>query len=116
MNVLVKEAGKRWRVEVIDGSLKSMQELVGGYIEVAYHTENGDVLICDEEGALKIRPAQLVSIPEGDLFLFGTVFLCGVSGEDFSDVSGETVHDIAEIEDDHELLVEYMKLFGMSPL
>ena len=33
--------------------LKDMQELVGGYIEVAYVYPNGDTLYVDEEGLLK---------------------------------------------------------------
>jgi hypothetical protein len=36
-------------------TLKAMQEVVGGYIEVVY-AENGDQIILDEEGRLKGKP------------------------------------------------------------
>ena len=36
-------------------TLKAMQEVVGGYIEVVY-AENGDQIIIDEEGRLKEKP------------------------------------------------------------
>ena len=36
-------------------TLKEMQKMVGGYIEVVY-AENGDQIILDEEGRLKEKP------------------------------------------------------------
>ena len=36
-------------------TLKELQEMVGGYIEVVY-AENGDQIILDEEGRLKGKP------------------------------------------------------------
>ena len=39
-------------------TLKQLQEMVGGYIEVVY-AENGDQIILDEEGRLKGKPINI---------------------------------------------------------
>ena len=49
MEALYIEVGKCPRKVEIDGSLKSMQKLVGGFIECAYYFPDV-VLVCNEEG------------------------------------------------------------------
>jgi hypothetical protein len=53
MKVLIVEPGKRARIGEIGSDLKSMQDIVGGYIEAVYPFEDPDVvLVCNEEGKL----------------------------------------------------------------
>lgn len=49
--VIVVRVGQKPVVETIDGSLESMQKLVGGYIE-RVNVGNGMALYCNEEGLL----------------------------------------------------------------
>lgn len=53
MKILVIEAGKQPRLADIDGSLKSMQETIGGYIQAIYPFDAPIALVCDEEGLFK---------------------------------------------------------------
>lgn len=61
----------------IDGGLKSMQEIVGGYIQ-GVPLGNGLWLVCNEEGMF--FPDTLQSRYR----MFGTFFICGSMDSDFS--------------------------------
>ena len=52
MRILLVEPGKRPVLKEIDGSLKSMQEIVGGTIQAIYPFEEPVALICNDEGKL----------------------------------------------------------------
>lgn len=60
MKVLVVEPMKKPYTKEIDGSLKSMQELVGGTIEVVYPFDDPVALICNDEG--KLMGARLLRL------------------------------------------------------
>ena len=82
MRVLVIEPNREPYVKEIDGSLKSMQKVVGGLIEFVGIGDNVS-LVCNEEG--KINGLE----PNRDLFgfgipdvIFGTFFICGYDDRD----------------------------------
>lgn len=52
MKVLVIEAGRQPMVKEIEGSLRSMQEIVGGYIQPVYPWREEVALVCNEEGKI----------------------------------------------------------------
>ena len=53
MRILVVEPERRPEVREIDGSLKSMQEVVGGLIQSIPLFDDSDVvLVCNDEGKL----------------------------------------------------------------
>lgn len=83
MRIIFKEPGKPARRMVIDGSLETMQQLVGGYIE-HLSAGNGLGILCNEEGKL------LGLAPSGCEFmddpLVGNIIFLGENGEDFTDV------------------------------
>ena len=57
MKILVVEPMKRPYVQEIDGSLESMQKLVGGTIQAVYpFPEDAVALICNDEGKLLNLP------------------------------------------------------------
>lgn len=79
MLVLVVEPKRSPKVKEIDGSLKSMQEIVGGYIQPVYFDDSA-ALVCNEEGKLMNLPAnRTLRDKDGKLYdiVFGTFFLCG---------------------------------------
>lgn len=81
MKVLFVGAGKKPAVKEIDGTLESMQDLVGGLIELIYPFEEPVGLVCHEEAKLVGKPlnrgiydqetGQLLDIISGDFFICG---------------------------------------------
>jgi hypothetical protein len=81
MRILQVEPGKRPVEREIDGTLATMQELVGGTIQAIYPFDDSVALICNDDGKFLGLPLnralydpdthQLVDI------VSGTFFLCG---------------------------------------
>lgn len=78
MKVVVKEPHKPAAVRVIDGSLESMQDIVGGYIE-PFHIAPNVLCVVNEEGLVRDLPFNFTAPP---FFVYGTAFFCGQQGED----------------------------------
>ena len=78
MKVVVKEPCKPAAVRVIDGSLESMQDIVGGFIR-PIHIDRHVVCMANEEGLVRDLPYNF-SIPPH--FIYGTAFFCGVDGDE----------------------------------
>jgi hypothetical protein len=66
----------------ISHTLKNLQNIVEGYIEVIA-IEGNTVLLCNEEGKLKSL-AHNFKMPYDTIV--GTVIVCNVKGEDFADL------------------------------
>ena len=70
----------------IDGSLSSMQSLVGGTIQILYpFTEDPDIaLVCNDEGKLlHLLPNRSLKDENGQIYdiVCGTFFLCGAPAD-----------------------------------
>ena len=81
MRILVVEPGKKPEAKEIDGSLTSMQEIVGGTIEAIYPWADPVALICNDEGKLLGLPLNRTLADEDGHVLdvvAGTFFLCGI--------------------------------------
>ena len=92
MRVLLIKPYEEARITEIDGSLKSMQELVGGYIEVTYPYEDRIVLVCNEESKLlNLTPNREIKNDEGQVtdVIFGDFFIAGDGEDDFASISDE---------------------------
>lgn len=96
MKVLVVEAGRQPMVKEIDGSLRSMQEIVEGYIQPVYPWREEVALVCNEEGKINGRAlnrplyddrGQLVDI------IAGTFFICSapIDSESFQSLTDEQI-------------------------
>ena len=85
MHVLVVEPERRPEVREIDGSLKSMQEVVGGLIQpVPLIGDFDTVLVCHDEGKLLNLPANRgLSDETGQIYdiVCGTFFICGAPAD-----------------------------------
>ncbi len=99
LRVLVFRPNEKYpRIEYIDGSLKSKQELVDGYIEIVpmRYRNGGGVLtytcVCNEEGKLRNLPPCGLWANTFDPIV-GTAFLCKYT--DFGDMLGLSDEDIA---------------------
>lgn len=81
MKVLLVEPGKEARPAEIDGSLKGMQEIVGGLIQAVYPWPEPVALVCNDEGKLWGLPLNR-TLEDYDI-IAGTFFICGLGEEDF---------------------------------
>lgn len=80
MKVLVIESGKDPVAREIDGSLKSMQAVVGGYIQAFYPWWEEVAIVCNDEGKINGLPFNRpISGERGELLdiIAGTFFICG---------------------------------------
>lgn len=85
MKVLLVEPNADPRTIEIDGSLASMQSLVGGLIEAVYPFEAPVALICNDEGKLAGLPQNRpLKHPEtGEVYdiIYGTFFVCSAPAD-----------------------------------
>lgn len=84
ITVIYKEPGKLAQIRTINNDLKTMQGLVGGYIEVV-NIEKDVALICNEEGKL-LDLAPNIYVNGINDTVVGPIILAGVSGEDFTSI------------------------------
>lgn len=101
MNVLLVEPGKRPAETEIDGSLESMQRIVGGLIQAVYPFEDPVALICNDEGKLLGLPLNRALYDStGQIYdiIAGTFFLCRAPGdsEDFTSLTEEQLQRYRE--------------------
>ena len=115
MKVLFVEAGKRPVVKEIDGTLKSMQNLVGGLIQLIYPFEDPVGLVCNEEAKILGMPlnrgvydketCQLIDIVAGDFFL------CGAP-DDSDDLTSLTEEQISKYQKVYACPENFIKMGG----
>ena len=82
MRILVVEPEHRPVIKEIDGSLKTMQSIVGGYIQAIYPFDDSVALVANDEGKLMNLPANRgLRDKNGQIYdiVCGTFFLCGAS-------------------------------------
>lgn len=96
MKIVRVEPGKPAVAAEIDGSLKSMQAVVRGLIEILPMYDGDVILVCNEEGKLlNLPPNRPVYLPGEDKpydVIYGTFFLCRVNEDgDMLSLSDEEV-------------------------
>lgn len=82
IKVAVKEPGHYIHLEHVENTLEAFQRLVGGHIETIT-IATGCVIICNDEGLLSNLPYNCRTFGAD---FYGTIVLCGVDGENFSDL------------------------------
>ena len=84
MQILVVEPERRPEVREIDGSLKSMQSIVGGLIQPMYPFDDSVALVCNDEGKVMNLPLnRSLRDEDGQIYdiVYGTFFLCGTPAD-----------------------------------
>ena len=87
MKILIVEPGKTPRRADIPHVLGAMQHVVGGCIQAVYPWEDPVALVCNEEGLLEGLALTRYVAP--GVVIAGTFFVCGLTEEDFGDLSDE---------------------------
>ena len=80
MIILLIQLGQKPTLTEIDGTLESMQKIVGGYIQVLYPFDDPVALVCNDEGKLLGLPLNRgLRDGCGQIYdvIAGTFFLCG---------------------------------------
>lgn len=95
MEIIIKEPKHAPYTATIDGTLKSMQSVVGGYIETVPFLPSVQ-MVCNEEGKLLDLPLNFNLW--GDPIV-GTVFFCGLNAtqDDLDSILPEEVDRILRI-------------------
>ena len=81
IRVIIKEPGKPAYEKEIDNDLRSLQKIVGGYIETVTLCEDLTI-ICNEEGRIDGLPYNCDIM--GVSFV-GTIIIAGIDGCEFAD-------------------------------
>lgn len=86
----------------IDGSLESMQKIVGGLIQAIYPFEENDIaLVCNDEGKINGLPLnRAIKDKDGEIYdiIAGTFFLCSApaDSDNFESLSEEKIQKYKE--------------------
>lgn len=92
MKILLKEPNKPFEVKEIENNLETLQQLVGGYIEVVPYKDN-IAIICDEEGKLK---GKEINISFSYDVIVGNCLFVGTDEEDFISLTDKQIEEIIE--------------------
>ena len=96
----------------IDGSLESMQSLVGGMIQAVYPFNDPVALLCNDEAKLMgLEPNRVLRHPEsGEIYdvVCGTMFLCGAPADSdcFTDLTQEQITNYKTYYNDPEVFLQ----------
>lgn len=97
MKILLIEPGKAPVEREINGSLESMQEVVGGNIQALYPFDGPVAAICNEEGKNLGLPLNRALFDPGTHrvieIITGTFFLCGapIDSESFASLTNRQI-------------------------
>ena len=101
MRILVVEPERRPEIREIDGSLKAMQDIVSGLIQLIPLNDPDVILVCNDEGKLMNLPANRGLRDEnGQIYdiVCGTFFICGapVDSDHFISLTPEQIERYRE--------------------
>ena len=89
IKAIVKRPDEKYgHMTAVSNSLKNLQNIVGGHIEVVtLMPDKGLVMICNEDGKLLGLEKNFIwGVPPFHDVIVGEVIICGVEDEDFTDV------------------------------
>lgn len=95
MQIVIIEPNEKARIEEIGGSLREMQQIVGGNIESVPFEDLPELrIVCNEEGKLLGLEDNFYNY---DDIICGTAFVCKAGKEDFESLSEEEAEQVLEI-------------------
>ncbi|NLW78536.1 MAG: DUF3846 domain-containing protein [Ruminococcaceae bacterium] len=104
MNVLIVEPGVEPYEAEIDGSLASMQAIVGGRIEAAYPYDDPVAIVCNDEGMM--NGMELNRKISSHSVIAGPFFVCGLGKEDFVSLPPDLMEKYkAKFHDAHQFAI-----------
>lgn len=89
MKIISVQRNREPEIIEIDGTLDSMQKVVGGYIEVIEPFDDPIAVVLNEEGKINGLPVSRFLYYRDSEYVdavCGTFFLCGLGEEDLGDI------------------------------
>ena len=111
MTILVVEPMKPPTVQEIDGSLESMQRIVGGDIEAVYPFDDPVAIVCNEEGKMLGLPMNRAMTDESGVpydIVCGTFFVAGLKEDDFASLTEQQIEKYKD-KYSHEMILSVPK-------
>ena len=99
LTVVVVEPEKAPRIADVGSDLKSLQDMVGGYIEAIYPFDDPVAIVCNEEAKLEGLPLnRALRDEDGDIYdiVAGTFMIVGLTEDSFGSLSGDLALKYAE--------------------
>lgn len=100
IKILIVEPGKVPYAADIPAGLKSLQQQVGGLIQVLYPFADPVAVICNDEGKLIGLPWNCPLFDEdGNIYdiLVGTFLVVGLTKDDFGSLTEEQIREYTEV-------------------
>lgn len=100
LDVVLVEPGRTAKRGKMDASLESMQQYVGGFIEVVYPFEAPACIVCGEESKLQGLPLNRgLKGSDGELYdiICGNFFLCSCKGENLTSLDKEELQKYTDL-------------------
>ena len=100
MKVLIVEPLKAPYTAEIDMGLSSLQQIVGGIIQVLYPFTDAVGVVCNDEGKLLSLPLNRPLFDEDGVMydiLVGTFLVVGLTEDDFSSLTDEMIEKYTEV-------------------
>ena len=94
IDVLIVEPEKTPHMADITGDLKSLKQVVGGYIEAVYPYDDPVAIVCHSEGKLIGLPLNR-KLEDYDI-IAGTFIVCGLGEDDFASLTPELAEKYRE--------------------
>ena len=95
MQIVIIEPNEKARIEEIGGSLREMQQIVGGLIETVPLDELSElVIVCNMEGKMKGLEDNFINY---DDIICGTAFICKNGKEDFAGLTDDEAEQVLEL-------------------
>ena len=108
MTVLAVQPGEKPVTLELEGTLKAMQNFVGGTIQAIYPYEDAVAIICNDEGKLNgMKYNRALRNEDGEVIdiLCGPFFVCGLGEEDFVSLTAEQLETYRKIFEHPEMFL-----------
>ena len=103
MKVLIVEPGKYPREADIEHTLEAEQAVVGGTIEAVYPWRDSACIVCNDNGIAENLPLNRM-LGDYDI-IHGTFFICGLTRDDFTDLTPQQMKHYEEMYHDPHAFV-----------
>mgnify|MGYP000659418934 FL=1 len=101
MKVLIVEPGKYPREADIEHTLEAEQAVVGGTIQAVYPWRDSACIVCNDNGIAENLPLNRM-LGDYDI-IHGTFFVCGLTRDDFTDLTPQQMKHYEEMYHDPQL-------------
>lgn len=119
MRIIVVEPQMKPAIRHINGSLVSMQDIVGGTIQAMYPYDDAVALVANDEGKVLGLPMNRALRGDyGDVYdiVCGTFFICGLSEDSFASLTDEQFHRFVRIYATPELFLRMNNQIVILPM